>query len=134
MANLLKHLEPTSLWRHFEALSAIPRASGNEEAARQYVLAQAARLGLETVSDTVGNIVVRKPARPGREGAVPAVLQGHLDMVCEKNEGTAHNFDTDAIRLVMDGDWLKADGTTLGADNGVGAGMRFAFWDACWRH
>ena len=119
MSNLLKDLEPTSLWRHFEALSAIPRASGNEEAARQYVLAQAARLGLETVSDTVGNIVVRKPARPGREGAVPSVLQGHLDMVCEKNEGTVHNFDTDAIRLVIDGDWLKADGTTLGADNGV---------------
>lgn len=130
MANLLQHLEPTSLWRHFEALSAIPRASGNEESARQYVLAQAARLGLETVSDTVGNIVVRKPARPGREGAVPAVLQGHLDMVCEKNEGTAHNFDTDPIRLVIDGDWLKADGTTLGADNGVGAAAALAVMDS----
>src|SRR5438045_1377235 len=104
MASLLKHLEPTLLWRHFEALSAIPRASGNEEAARQYVLAQAARLRLETVGDTVGNIVVRKPAQPGRESAVPTVLQGHLDMVCEKNEGAAHNFDTDPIRLVIDGD------------------------------
>ena len=130
MANLLDHLAPTLVWRHFEALSAIPRASGNEEAARQYVLAQAARLGLETVSDRVGNIVVRKPARAGREGAVPAVLQGHLDMVCEKNEGTAHNFDTDPIRLVLDGDWLRADGTTLGADNGVGAAAALAVMDS----
>ncbi|HSU98273.1 MAG TPA: aminoacyl-histidine dipeptidase, partial [Gemmatimonadaceae bacterium] len=126
MAEILNRLEPTSLWRHFESLSAIPRASGNEEGARQYVLAQAARLGLEAISDSVGNIVVRKPARPGRESAVPAVLQGHLDMVCEKNEGTAHNFDTDPIRLVIDGDWLKADGTTLGADNGVGAAAALA--------
>ena len=70
--------------------------------------------------------MIRKPARPGREGAVPAVLQGHLDMVCEKNEGTAHNFDTDPIRLVRDGDWLKADGTTLGADNGVGVAAALA--------
>jgi dipeptidase D len=130
MANVLEHLEPTSLWRHFEALSAIPRASGNEEGARRYVLAQAARLGLETFSDTVGNIVVRKPARPGREQAIPAVLQGHLDMVCEKNEGTAHDFDRDPIRLVIDGDWLKADGTTLGADNGVGAAAALAVMES----
>jgi dipeptidase D len=126
----MENLEPQSLWRHFEALSAIPRASEKEAAARSYVLAQAARLGLESVTDGVGNIVVRKPARPGREGAVPAVLQGHLDMVCEKNEGTAHNFDTDPIRLVRDGDWLKADGTTLGADNGVGVAAALAVMDS----
>ncbi len=122
----MKNLEPQSLWRHFEALSAIPRASEKEAVARSYVLAEAARLGLESIADKVGNIVIRKPARPGREGAVPAVLQGHLDMVCEKNEGTAHNFDTDPIRLVRDGDWLKADGTTLGADNGVGVAAALA--------
>ncbi|MEO8593694.1 MAG: aminoacyl-histidine dipeptidase [Candidatus Solibacter sp.] len=130
MANLLEHLEPTSLWRHFEALSAIPRASGNEEGARRYVLAQAARLKLEAVSDSVGNIVVRKPARTGREGAIPAVLQGHLDMVCEKNEGTVHDFDRDPIRLVLEGDWLKADGTTLGADNGAGAAAALAVMES----
>jgi len=120
MNTALENLQPQPLWRHFEAISAIPRASGKEAAARRYVLAQAARLGLESTQDSVGNIVIRKPARPGREDAVMAVLQGHLDMVCEKNEGTEHNFDTDPIRLVRDGDWLKADGTTLGADNGVG--------------
>ena len=88
------------------------------------------RLGLESVQDAAGNIVVRKPARPGREAAVPAALQGHLDMVCEKNEGTVHNFDTDPIRLVVDGDWLKADGTTLGADNGVGVAAALAVMES----
>ncbi len=130
MSTALDNLEPAPLWRHFGALSAIPRASEKEAAARDYVLALAARLGLETTQDGVGNLVVRKPARPGREGAVPAVLQGHLDMVCEKNEGTVHNFDTDPIRLVRDGDWLKADRTTLGADNGVGVAAALAVMES----
>ena len=130
MKPVLDNLEPQSLWRHFEALSAIPRPSEKEAQARSYVLAQAARLGLESTADRVGNIVIRKPARPGRESAVPAVLQGHLDMVCEKNEGTHHNFDSDPIRLVRDGDWLKADGTTLGADNGVGVAAALAVMES----
>ncbi len=130
MKTVMENLEPQSLWRHFEALSAIPRASEKEALARSYVLAQAARLGLESTQDRVGNIVIRKPARPGREGAVPAVLQGHLDMVCEKNEGTHHNFDTDPIRLIRDGDWLMADGTTLGADNGVGVAAALAVMES----
>jgi dipeptidase D len=130
MKPVLENLRPESLWRHFEALSAIPRASEKEARARSYVLAQAARLGLESIADGVGNIVVRKPARPGREAAVPAVLQGHLDMVCEKNEGTAHNFDTDPIRLFRDGDWLRADGTTLGADNGAGVAAALAVMES----
>ena len=130
MKTVMENLEPQSLWRHFEALSAIPRASEKEAAARNYVLAQAARLGLESTTDGVGNVVIRKPARPGREGAAMAVLQGHLDMVCEKNEGTAHNFDSDPIRLVRDGDWLKADGTTLGADNGVGVAAALAVMES----
>jgi dipeptidase D len=130
MKTVMENLEPQSLWRHFEALSAIPRASEKEAAARSYVLAQAARLGLESSRDSVGNIVIRKPARPGREGAVMAVLQGHLDMVCEKNEGTDHDFDTDPIRVVRDGDWLKAGGTTLGADNGVGVAAALAVMES----
>jgi dipeptidase D len=130
MNTAVDNLEPKALWRHFAAISAIPRASQKEAAARAYVLAQAARLGLEAVEDKVGNIVVRKPARPGRESAVPAVLQGHLDMVCEKNEGTAHDFDTDPIQLVRDGDWLKAAGTTLGADNGVGVAAALAVMES----
>ena len=130
MTSKLAHLQPTALWRHFEALSAIPRASEKEAAARDYVLAEAARLGLETIQDAVGNVVVRKPARAGREDATMAVLQGHLDMVCEKNAGTAHNFDTDPIELVIDGDWLKAAGTTLGADNGVGVAAALAVMES----
>ena len=103
MTTALVDLEPKPVWKHFDALAAIPRPSTKEAAARNYVLALAARLGLEAVHDNVGNTVIRKPARPGREGAPMALLQGHLDMVCEKNEGTAHNFDTDAIKLVRDG-------------------------------
>jgi dipeptidase D len=130
MTSVLADLEPKSVWKHFDALSAIPRASTKEAAARAYVLAQAAKLGLESTQDAVGNIVVRKPARPGRENATPALLQGHLDMVCEKNEGTAHNFDTDPIRILRDGDWLIADGTTLGSDNGVGVAAALAVMES----
>lgn len=130
MTSALVDLEPKILWKHFDALSAIPRGSGKEAAAREYVLAQAARLGLEAVQDHVGNVVVRKPARPGHENATPALLQGHLDMVCEKNEGTPHNFDIDPIRIVRDGDWLKADGTTLGSDNGVGVAAGLAVMES----
>ena len=130
MASPLLQQEPRGIWKHFAALSAIPRASEKEAAARQYVLSLAARLGLESSQDAAGNIVIRKPARPGREGAIPAAVQGHLDMVCEKNEGTAHNFDTDPIRWVIDGDWLHADGTTLGADNGVGASAALAVMES----
>lgn len=130
MNTAIENLQPSSLWKHFAALSAIPRASEKEAAARDYVLAQAARLGLEATQDAAGNVVVRKPARPGREGAIGAALQGHLDMVCEKNEGTVHNFDTDPIRFVRDGGWLKADGTTLGADNGVGVAAALAVMDS----
>ncbi len=126
----LENLEPKTLWKHFDRLASIPRASTKEAKAREYVLAQAARLGLPATSDAVGNIVIRKPAHPGRENAPMALLQGHLDMVCEKNEGTAHNFDTDPIRLVRDGDWLKADGTTLGADNGVGVAAGLAVMES----
>jgi len=130
MSTALNHLEPQAVWKHFAALAAIPRASEKEGAARDYVLALAARLGLAATQDAAGNTIVRKPARPGREGALPAAIQGHLDMVCEKNEGTAHNFDTDPIRPVVDGDWVRADGTTLGADNGVGVAAALAVMES----
>lgn len=120
MIPALENLEPKPVWKHFAALAAIPRASTKEAAARSYVLANASRLGLKAVQDDAGNVVIRKAARPGREQAPMALLQGHLDMVCEKNEGTVFNFDTDPIKVVREGDWLKADGTTLGSDNGVG--------------
>jgi len=120
MMPALTNLKPENLWKHFDRLAAIPRASTKEAAARDYVRSVATKLGLESSQDQVGNLVVRKPARPGRERAPITVLQGHLDMVCEKNETTVHDFDRDPIKVIRDGDWLKADGTTLGSDNGVG--------------
>ncbi len=130
MPSVLADLEPKPVWTHFEALTQIPRPSTKEAAAREYVLARAAALGLEAVHDAVGNTVVRKPAHPGRENAPMALLQGHLDMVCEKNEGTPHDFDKDPIKLVRNGDWLKAEGTTLGADNGVGVAAALAVMES----
>jgi len=130
MSSAFEGLEPKVLWKHFAVLAATPRASTKEAAARAYVLEQAKRLGLEAVQDGAGNVVVRKPACAGRENATPALLQGHLDMVCEKNEGTPHNFDTDPIEVWRDGDWLKARGTTLGADNGVGVAAGLAVMES----
>ncbi len=130
MIPVLANLEPQPVWKHFDKLAATPRASTKEAAARDYIHALAAKLGLESVQDAAGNLVVRKPARPGRESAPMALLQGHLDMVCEKNEGTAHNFDTDPIKVIRDGDWLKADGTTLGADNGIGVAASLAVMES----
>lgn len=130
MRPVLADLEPKLVWKHFDAISDIPRASTKEAAVRDYVLGQAKKLGLETVQDKAGNVIVRKPARPGREGAVPALLQGHLDMVCEKNEGTPHNFATDPIKMKRNGDWLMADGTTLGSDNGVGVASALAVMES----
>jgi len=118
--SVLTNLEPQSVWKHFEKLSSIPRASGKEAAAREYARSIARSSNLETLEDPAGNLVVRKSARSGRELAPMALLQAHLDMVCEKNEGTVHDFEVDPIRLLRNGDWLSADGTTLGADNGVG--------------
>ena len=130
MIPALLNLEPEPVWKHFDRLAAIPRASTKEAAARDYVLTLAAQLDLESVVDDAGNVVIRKPARPGREGAPMALLQGHLDMVCEKNEGTVHNFDSDPIKVIRDGDWLKAEGTTLGSDNGVGVAAALAVMES----
>src|SRR6516165_7865340 len=130
MPPVLADLQPIELWKHFVQLSAIPRASTQEAAAREYVRSVANKLGLESIEDHSGNLIVRKPAHPGRESAPTTLLQAHLDMVCEKNEGTAHNFDKDPIRLVRDGDWVKADGTTLGADNGVGVAAALAVMES----
>src|SRR5437764_2581005 len=130
MTRALVDLEPKEVWKHFEALAKIPRPSTKEAAAREYVVAQAKRLGLETIHDNAGNTVIRKPAHLGRELAPMALLQGHLDMVCEKNEGTIHDFDKDPIKVLRDGDWLKADGTTLGADNGVGISAALAVMES----
>jgi dipeptidase D len=130
MTHALEGLEPKLVWKHFNALTQIPRASTKEAAVREYILGQAGRLRLEVTQDRAGNMVIRKPAHSGRDAAPVTVLQGHLDMVCEKNEGTNHNFDSDPIRVIRDGDWLKAEGTTLGADNGVGVSAALAVMES----
>ena len=130
MSHALSGLEPKLLWDHFAALAAIPRGSKNEAAATTHVVAFAARLGLPAKVDSVGNVVVTKPGTPGLETKPPIVLQGHLDMVCEKNSGTAHDFTKDPIRLLVAGDEVKADGTTLGADNGIGCAAAFALLES----
>src|SRR5271165_2056850 len=130
MPSPLADLEPQAVWRHFAALTMIPRRSGREAAARDYVVSIAKRHGLDAVHDGAGNTVIHKPAYAGREAAPMVLLQGHLDMVCEKNEDTVHNFDTDAIRVIRNDDWLKADGTTLGADNGVGVAAALAVMES----
>jgi len=126
----LDNLEPALLWKYFLALARIPRGSGNEAAAARYVADAAAGMGHEVESDAVGNIVIRKKAAPGREGAPAFVIQAHLDMVCEKNEDTLHDFLSDPIKVYRDGDFLGARGTTLGADNGVGAAAAMAILEA----
>jgi dipeptidase D len=119
-------LEPQALWKHFDAILTIPRASKDEGAMRRYVIETAERHGLATRVDPAGNLVVRKPASPGHEDAPVTVLQSHLDMVEEKNSDVDHDFRTDPIAPVRDGDYLTADGTTLGSDNGIGVAAMLA--------
>jgi len=123
-------LEPRPLWQHFDAILAIPRPSKHEERARRYVLDEAEKRGLRWRQDATGNVVVEKPASPGKEEAPVVVLQGHLDMVTEKNSGTVHDFDRDPIVPRREGEWVKATGTTLGADNGIGAAAMLAVMTA----
>lgn len=121
-------LKPEGLWNHFEALSRIPRASGNEAGVAEWLRAWAKSRGFASETDAVGNVLVRVPATRGREKAKPVVLQGHMDMVCEKDAHTRHDFEKDPIRLKVVGDELFAEGTTLGADNGIG--IACALWAA----
>jgi dipeptidase D len=120
------NLKPQLLWKYFEAISAIPRCSGNEKAVGDYVLSVARAHGLKADRDQQGNVVVRKPATPGRERVAPLILQGHLDMVCEKNSDVKHDFTKDPIRLRVDGPYVKATGTSLGADNGIAVATSLA--------
>ena len=123
---VLSGLEPRELWRHFESLTKIARPSRHEELAIEHVRTWAAGNGLELRADAAGNLVVSVPATAGRESAPVVVLQGHLDMVCERLPDSPNDPAEGRITLVIDGDWLKADGTTLGADNGVGVAAMMA--------
>jgi dipeptidase D len=119
-------LEPQALWGPFLDLSRIPRGSGNETAAAKWFADRAKAAGCEVLTDKAGNVLARKKAAKGREKAIPVILQCHIDMVCEKNEGTAHDFTKDPIKVWRDGDKLRARGTTLGADNGIGVAAGLA--------
>jgi len=113
-------LEPKGLWNHFYRLMQIPRPSGHEAAVREYVAGVAKNLGLQSMVDNAGNVIIRKPATPGMENRRGVILQAHLDMVPQKTAGTVHDFEKDPIDAVIDGEWVHARGTTLGADNGIG--------------
>lgn len=126
MNALLETLEPKAIWSYFLELSKIPRGSKAEAQAAAWVADQARALGCDVERDDVGNVIIRKPATPGREGRPTLCLQAHVDMVCEKNEDTVHDFLKDPIQVWMDGDLLRAKGTTLGADNGIGVAAALA--------
>lgn len=116
----IRNLEPTRLWNYFADLNAVPRASKKEQRVIQFIIDFGNSLHLQVHQDETGNVIIRKPASAGMEHKKAVVLQSHLDMVHQKNNDTDFNFDTQGIRMLIDGDWVKADGTTLGADNGIG--------------
>lgn len=122
----ISSLEPRSVWAHFDRLCAIPRPSKQEAALRENLLTWAKAQGLSSQVDSAGNLILSKPASPGCETAPGVVLQGHLDMVCQKNAGTAHDFQRDPIRPVLEAGWLRTPETTLGADNGIGVALALA--------
>ena len=126
----IKQLEPTRIWEHFSDLCQIPRPSGQEEQVRDHIVALAERLSLESYVDEVGNLIVRKPATAGMENRTGVILQSHLDMVPQKNADTDHNFSRDPIKAYIDGEWVTAAGTTLGADNGMGIAATLAILQA----
>ena len=126
MSKEIQNLEPKVLWKHFYNLTQIPRPSGHEKATIEFIKKFAQDLKLDATVDEVGNIIVRKPATPGMENRKGIVLQGHVDMVPQKNSDTKHDFEKDPIDAYVDGEWVKAKGTTLGADNGIGAAAALA--------
>lgn len=126
MDKKLANLEPQKLWQYFEEICQIPHPSKKEEQIVAYVKSFGEKLGLETLVDEVGNVLIRKPATKGFENKQTIILQGHLDMVPQKNNDTVHDFDNDPIQPFIDGSWVKAKGTTLGADNGMGVAAAMA--------
>lgn len=124
--NILKGLKPESVFRYFEEISAVPRGSGNRGGICRYCMETAKKLGLSAKQDEAQNVIIYKPASPGYEGSEPVILQGHTDMVCQKEDGYDFDFEKDGIRLAVEGDVVTAQHTTLGADNGIAMAMMFA--------
>ena len=126
MSKEILNLEPKALWKHFYSLTQIPRPSKKEGKIIEYMKKWGEDLGLETVVDEIGNVIIKKPATPGMEDRKGIILQGHLDMVPQKNSDNDHDFEKDPIDAYIDGDWVTARGTTLGADNGMGVAAAMA--------
>lgn len=122
----ISSLNPQVLWKNFHSLTQIPRPSKHEDAIQDFMMKFGQDLGLETIKDEVGNIIIKKPATPGMENRKGVIFQGHLDMVPQKNSDKDHDFKTDPIEAYIDGDWVTANGTTLGADNGMGVAAAMA--------
>ena len=119
----IKDLNPQSVWKNFYSLTQIPRPSKKEGKAVEFMYNFGKGLGLETYKDETGNVIIRKPATPGMENRKGVILQAHLDMVPQKNADKVHDFEKDPIETYVDGDWVRANGTTLGADNGLGVAV-----------
>lgn len=126
---VLSGLQPEAVFRYFEEISSIPRSSGNRKPISDYCVAFAKQRGLACWQDDACNVIIKKPASPGYEDAAPVVFQGHLDMVAEKLPGSKFNFETDGLHLQVCGDWISADGTTLGGDNGIAVAFGLALLD-----
>jgi dipeptidase D len=130
MSKSILELSPAALWKHFYSLTQIPRPSKHEDQIREFIFNFGKNLGLETIQDEVGNVIIRKPATPGMENRKGVILQGHLDMVPQKNSDKVHDFEKDPIETIVDGEWVRANGTTLGADNGMGVAAAMAVLEA----
>ena len=130
MSQEIRNLEPKALWNKFADLNAVPRPSKKEERVIEFMKNFGNSLGLETFEDDIRNVIIRKPATSGMENRKAIVLQGHLDMVHQKNADTVFDFDTQGIDMYVDGDWVRARGTTLGADNGLGVATIMAILES----
>ena len=127
---VLESLEPKKIFRFFEELTRIPRGSGNEKEVSDYLVAFGKERNLEVIQDKAYNVIIKKPGTAGYENSPAVILQGHMDIVCEKNQDTVHDFEKDPIKLVIDGDFIKGSGTTLGADNGVALALAMGMLDS----
>lgn len=126
----IKNLKPAEIWRNFDALTQVPRPSGHLEKVQQFLLDFAKKAGVEAFKDSANNIVMRKPATPGMENRKGVILQAHMDMVPQKSPDSKHNFETDPIETIIDGDWVHANNTTLGSDDGLGVATIMGIMEA----
>lgn len=130
MHNTIKKLEPVGLWKNFAELNAVPRASKKEEKVTKFIIAFGKKCNLETSQDETGNVIIKKPATPGMEKRKTVALQSHLDMVHQKNAGNEFDFANEGIQMILEDGWVRANGTTLGADNGIGVAAIMAILES----